>query len=186
MDQLDISVTPKKSVISRATTAGLYIAAATIVLGLIEYVTGINKVLLTNTPLSLLNSLVMLVITAYFIHTAIRLYRDQDNGSYLTLGNGIGLGTLAGLVAGIISAVWTVIFMQFIAPDLVDTIKQVQMEKMQEQGQSEEQIEQLMAMSSFAFSPPFMAVIVALSSVFFGFLCGLISGLVLKRERPYA
>lgn len=186
MDQLDISVQPKKTLTSRATTAGLYIAAATIVLGLIEYVTGLTRVLMTNTPLSILNSLVTLGITAYFIHTAIRLYRDQDNGGYLSLGNGIGLGTLAGLVAGIVSAVWTVIFMQFIAPDLVEMIKQVQLEKMQATGQSEEQMEKIMAMSAFAFSPVFMAAMVALSSVFFGFLCGLVSGLVQKRERPYA
>lgn len=186
MDQFDNSVAPKKTLTNRATTAGLYIAAATIVLGLIVYIAGLNETLMTNKPLSWLNNLLSLGIMFYFIHTAIRLYRDQDNGGYLTVGNGMGLGTLAGLVSGVVAAVWTVIFMMYIAPDLLDMTKRVTMEQMQAAGQSEEQVEQAMEMASMFFSPVFIGIMVAVFGVFFGFLCGLVSGLIQKKDRPYA
>ncbi len=186
MDQLDSSLQPKKTLTSRATTAGLYIAAATVLLGLLVYVAGLNETLMTNKPLSWMNNLLSLGIMFYFIHTAIRLYRDHDNGGYLTTGNGMGIGSLAGLVAGIVVAIWTVLFMTFIAPDLLDMTKRVTMEQMQEAGQSEEQVEQAMEMTSMFFSPAFIAIMVAIMSVFFGFLCGLVSGLIQKKDRAYA
>ncbi len=186
MDQLDNASPPQKTLASRATMAGLYIAAATIVLGLIVYVAGLNETLMTNKPLSWANNLLSLGIMFYFIHTALRLYRDQDNGGYATVGNGIGLGTLAGLVAGIVTAIWTVIFMTFIAPDILDMTRRVTMEQMQESGQSEEQVEQAMEMASMFFSPVFIGIMIAVFSVFFGFLCGLVSGLIQKRERAYS
>ncbi len=186
MDQFDTTAEPKKTLNNRAMTAGLYIAAASIVLGLVEYVVGLSKIMMTNTPLSLLNSLISFGIVFYFIHTALRLYRDQDNGGYLTVGNGMALGSLAGLIAGIISAVWTVIFMMYIAPDLIEMSKNVQLQKLQESGQSEEQIEKIMEMSAMFFSPIFVGIMVALFNVIFGFICGLVSGLIQRRERPYA
>lgn len=176
---------PKKTLTSRAITAGLYIAVASIALGLVVYVAGLNETLMTNKPLSWLNNLLSLGIMFYFIHTALRLYRDQDNGGYLTTGNGMALGSLAGLVGGVIAAVWTVIFMTFIAPDLLDMTKRVTMEQMQESGQSEEQVEQFMEMSAMFFSPAFIGVMVVLVSLFFGFLSGLVSGLIQKRERSH-
>ncbi len=185
MNQFDTTLEPKKTLNNRAMTAGLYIAGATIVLGLVIYVAGLNEMMMTNKPLSWLNNLLNLGIMFYFIHTAIRLYRDQDNGGYLTAGNGMGLGSLAGLVAGIITAIWMVIFMTFIAPDILDMTKRVTMEQMQENGQSEEQAEQFMEMSAMFFSPAFIGIMTAIFSVFFGFLCGLVSGLIQKRERPY-
>lgn len=186
MDQFDTIAQPKKTLSSRAITAGLYIAAVSIVLGLIVYVAGLNEAMMTNKALSWTNNILSLGIMFYFIHTAIRLYRDQDNSGYLTVGNGMGVGTLAGLVAGVITAIWMIIFMTFIAPDLIEMTKRVTMEQMQEAGQSEEQAEQFMEMSAIFFSPGFISVMVAIFSVFFGFLSGLVSGLIQKRDRPYA
>ncbi|MCY7329887.1 MAG: DUF4199 domain-containing protein [Saprospiraceae bacterium] len=186
MDQFDTTTPPKKTLGNRATMAGLYIAAVTIVLGLIVYIAGLNEAMMTNKPLSWANNILSLGLMFYFIHTAIRMYRDQDNGGYLTVGNGMGLGTLAGLVAGVVTAIWMIIFMTFIAPDLMEMTKRVTMEQMQASGQSEEQVEEAMEMADMFFSPVFISIMIAIFSIFFGFLCGLVSGLIQKRDRPYA
>jgi len=186
MDNLDSAVTPPKTLTSRALMAGLIIAAITNVIALIIYVAGLNEVMMTNKPLSWLNNLLSLGITFYFIHVAIRTFRDQDNSGYLSVGQGIGLGTLAGLVAGVIGAIWIYIFMTYIAPDMLDTIKRVSMEQMQQSGQSEEQVEQAMEMTSMFFSPAIIALMVPFFSTFLGFLSGLVSGLIQKKDRTYA
>ena len=86
---------------------------------------------------------------------------------------------------GVLSAVWFYIFTTFIATDMMDKIQEVTLQQMQEQGgQSEEQAEQAMEMMSFFFSPVFFAIIIVISSTFFGFLCGLVAGLVLKKDKP--
>ena len=188
MNNLDspLPAPPAKTLASRATTAGLIIAGITSLIALIIYVCGLNEIMMTNKPLSWLNNLISLGITFYFVHTAIRMFRDNDNSGYLTVGQGIGLGSLAGLVAGVVSGIWMYIFMVFIAPDLIETIKQISMQQMQESGQSEEQIEKAMEMASMFFSPAIIALMVPFFSLFIGFLAGLVSGLIQKRDRPYA
>lgn len=185
MDHLDADLPPQKTLAGRATTAGLIISGITSVVALLIYVAGLNETMMTNKPLSWLNNLLSLGIMFYFVHTAIRLFRDRDNGGYLSVGQGIGLGTLAGLISGIVSAIWMYIFMVYIAPDLMDTIKRVTMEQLQQSGQSEEQVEKAMEMTSMFFSPGFIALMVPIFSLFLGFLSGLVSGLIQKRDRPF-
>ena len=133
----------------------------------------------------MVNNLLLLGAMFYFIHTALRLYRDQDNGGFLSIGQGIGLGTLAGLVAGIVTGIWTYIFMAFIAPDMTDTIVRVSMEEMQKKGLTEEQIEMQMEMAAFFFTPAGIAIMTPFFGIFFGFLSGLLSGILQKRERRH-
>ncbi len=174
--------TPQKTLSSRAVTAGVYIAGIGILLNLITYVAGLNETLMTNTALKWGNNLLLFGITFYFIYNAAQLHRGIDLGGVFSTGQGLGLGTIAGLVAGLITAVWLVIFMGFIAPEMMDQIKEIAMQDMERSGQSEEQIEQAMEYASFFFSPVFFAIVTVIFSVFVGFLAGLISGLMLKKE----
>ncbi len=184
MDSLD-TLQPKKTLSQRAMTAGLIIAGAGILLNLGFYVTGLDMEMLTNPTLSWINRILLIGISYYFTQAALRSHRDEDLGGYLSIGQGIGLGTLAGLITGIVSAVWFYIFTSFIATDMMDRIKETSLEQMQEQGQSAEAAEQAMEMMSFFFNPVFFAMVVVISSLFFGFLCGLVAGLVLKKDKPY-
>lgn len=184
MENLDTSATPQKTFFNRALTAALYMAGIGIALNLIFYVTGLNEPMMTDNTLKWVNNLVLIGITFYFIYKATQLRRDIDLGGYLSVGNGIGLGTMAGLLSGVISAVWVAVFMGLIAPDMIDKIKEITATQMAESGQSEEQIEQAMEFSAFFFSPTFFAIVTVFFSVFIGFLSGLVSGLILKKERP--
>lgn len=184
MDSMD-TAQPAKTMFQRAMNAGIIIAGAGILVNLVFYVTGLDLEMLNNPGLSWLNRILLIGITYYFIHIALRSHRDEDLGGYVSVGQGIGLGSLAGLVSGVLSAVWFFIFTTFIATDLMDRIKEITLEKMQEQGQSAEQAEQAMEMMSFFLTPGFSAVMVVLSSVIFGLLCGLAAGLILKKEKSY-
>lgn len=184
MANFEQSGTPQKTLSNRAITAGAYAAGVGIVLGLIFYLAGMNKTMMTNNTLKWLNNLLLFGILFYFVYKATQQHRDIDRGGYLSAGNGIGLGTLAGLISGIISAVWTVVFMTIIAPEMISEIKEITMEEMARQGQSEEQIDQAMEYAAFFFSPTFFSIVVVLFYLFMGLIAGLISGLILKKERP--
>ena len=186
MDNLDSPLPPQKTLFNRALIAGLLTAAATSLLGLLVYVFGLNQLLMKNPALNWLNNLISLGIMFYFVHTAIRMFRDQDNSGYLTVGQGIGLGTLAGLIAGVVSGIWAYIFMSYIAPDLIESIRQVTMEQMQKNGQSEEQIDKAMEVASMFLSPGFIALMIPFFSLFLGFLSGVVSGLMQKKDRSFA
>ena len=184
MDTLDTNQAPK-TMSQRAMTAGLFIAGVGILVNLVFYITGMDMEMITNPAISWLNRILLIGSAYFFTHAALKSYRDQDLGGYVSVGQGIGLGTLAGVITGIISAVWFYIFTSFIATDMMDRIKEISLEQMQAQGQSAEQAEQAMEMMSFFFNPVFFAIVVVISSVFFGFLCGLVAGLVLKKDKPY-
>lgn len=180
----DQTGTPQKSLFNRAMTAAIYISVVAIALNLVFYVTGLNEPMMTNTALKWLNNLILFGITFFFIHKAAQLRRDVDQEGYFSISNGMGLGTLTGLLAGVINAVWVLIFMGLIAPDLIDTIKEIATEQMMQSGQSEEQIEKAMEFSAFFFSPTFFAIVTVIFLTFLGFLAGIVSGLILKKERP--
>ena len=184
MDVLE-SNQPSKPMTSRALNAGLLIAAVGIVLNLVLYVSGMDMEMITNPALSWANRIVSIGLSFYFIHAGLKKFRDEDRGGFLSVGQGIGFGSLAGLVSGVITAIWVFIFTTFIDTGMIDKIKEVSLQQMQEQGQSAENAEKAMEMMSMFFSPGFMAGMVVLSSVFFCFLCGLFAGLFLKKEKAY-
>ncbi|MFN0213352.1 MAG: DUF4199 domain-containing protein [Saprospiraceae bacterium] len=183
MDTIDNSE-PKKTLSQRAMTAALYVTGAGILVNLVFYVTGMDMEMLSNPAISWLNRILLIGITYYFIQAALRVHRDEDLGGYVSVGQGIGMGSLVGLISGILSAIWFFIFTSFIATDMMDKIKEVTLEQMQENGQSAEAAEQAMEMMSFFFNPVFFAIVVVISSIFFGLLCGLVAGLVLKKDKP--
>ncbi|MEO6759979.1 MAG: DUF4199 domain-containing protein, partial [Saprospiraceae bacterium] len=82
--------------------------------------------------------------------------------------------------------IWAYIFMAYIAPDLIESIKQVTIEQMQKNGQSEEQVDEAMEVASMFLSPGFIALMIPFFSLFLGFLSGLVSGLIQKKDRSFA
>jgi hypothetical protein len=76
--------------------------------------------------------------------------------------------------------------MSVIAPELMDQIINTSMEKMAEKGLSESEIEAQMKIAAMFFTPTAFAIISLVSGVFSNFLAGLLVGLVVKKERPFA
>jgi len=171
---------------NHAFRAGLIIAGISIFLSLILYLTGMTENLMKNKPLSWANNLLSFGLTLWFIYSACLQHRQQDLGGYISIGRCLGIGSLSGLIVGLISGIWTVLFMNVIAPEVLDQIKEVSMQQMADQGQSEEQIEKAMEVMKIFFTPVVFFITVALAGVFSGFFAGLISGFVVQKARPFA
>lgn len=156
---------------------GGIVALVLIIFGLILHIAGISDPANqgTNQALGCVNYIVMIA----GVVLAIKFHRDKELGGFISLGRGMGVGTLTGLVMGGISAVWMVIFMQFIAPDMQDAIREAAMENAQP-GQ-EEVTEQMVG---YFTNPYVLAIITLVGSVVIGFFSGLIGGAIMKKDRP--
>ncbi len=166
-----------------AMRTALILTGISIALNLVFYIAGLSEEMMKNPTLKWGNMLFSFALTFYFVFTALKNHQKNDLGGFMSIGRGIGFGSLTGLIAGLLTAVWTLIFMTWIAPETSDQIMEITMQDMAKQGLSEEQIEQQMPYVKPFLTPTAMGIMLTIFSVFFGFLCGWISGAILKKER---
>lgn len=165
-----------------AVRTGAVIALILTVLGLVMYVADLNEALMRNKALNWGNNLLSFGIAFWFIFSALKNHRQNDLGGYLSTGRGIGFGTLAGVVMGIVSAVWVWVFMTYVDTELIEVIRRVTIEDMERKGLDEGQIEESMKYAAPFMSAGFIASMTVFFGIFTGFLAGLFSGLILKRQ----
>lgn len=103
---------------------------------------------------------------------AIRTYKNQ--GGVISLGKAIKIGVLIGLIGGFITAVYSVIYYQFINPSAIDETLEISRQVLEKSGKySEEMIEKQMELTRDYFIP-----FLFLGQIFTGVLYGLIGGLI--------
>jgi uncharacterized membrane protein len=109
-----------------------------------------------------------------------REFKEQ-NGGYMTYGQGLGVGTLTSAVAGLLSSLISTFYIKFVDPTVLQRTMDEQRIQMEERGMSDAQIDQAMkiaeSMTGFSF------LFATLAIVFFGFILSLIIAAILKRER---
>ena len=158
---------------------GVLLALTTIVISVIVYVMGMTY----EQPWwqSLLNFAAML----WFVIYGIKAYK-KDNSGYLSLAEALKTGLAITLIAGVIGSIFTYLFTTIIEPDFVMNMLEASRVKMIEDNpeMTQEQIDMAMSISEKMMSPGILTAIGVIASLFFGFIISLISGLVLKNNRP--
>lgn len=159
---------------------GILLGIVSIVLGVIMYVTN------SHLEPSVIFAIIGFVILAVIISLAIKAFK-KDNGGYLSVGEALKVGVGTALVGGLISAVWMLILINFIEPDYMAQVMEVQQEKMVEMNpnMTDAQIKTAMEMSAKFSSPWIITAFAILQSLFFGFIIALVAGLIMKKENPY-
>ena len=112
-----------------------------------------------------------------------REYKKKGDG-FMSYGTGLGLGTLVTVVSSVISAVFSYIYTKFVNPDYLEEMKQLQIEAMEREGLSEEQMDMGLQIMEYFSQPELLAVIGILSTVFFGFILSLIVSAFTKKDNP--
>jgi hypothetical protein len=162
---------------------GLIWGGISIAISLISFLLGVDPAMPdTGTAAKMIIGLIGFAVPAWAVFAAIKQHRDQELGGYLSLGRGIGVGTLSGLVAGVISAIWIVLYVMVINPGFTASLQEAQTAQMESQGMSEEQIEMAVSMAGWFTNPGFLAFSQLFGGVITGFILGLIIGAIMKRE----
>ena len=142
--------------------------------------TGMYMTELWKSPLA---SIIPVGVLILFLFLAIKEYKGENHG-FLTIGEGIGVGTLAAAIQGIISALYSQVYMKFIDANFMEKMKEFQYDKMEEQGLPEEQIEMAIKISDKFMSPGVQFATAVIFSVLIGLVISLIISAVLKKNKP--
>jgi hypothetical protein len=123
---------------------------------------------------------VFLIVGIVLAHKA---FKEGGDG-YLSMGQGLGIGTLISLIGGALSGVFSYIYIKFIDDSMLTKIADMQIEKMEEQGLDDAQIEQAMKITGKLMSAEMMPVWSIVGMLFFGFILSLIVSLFTKKANP--
>lgn len=138
-----------------------------------------------NLDMELMNYLSYLnwVILIVFVVLAHKAFKEGGDG-FMTIGQGLGIGMLITLVGGVISSIFTYIYLKFIDDSMIQKSLDYQIEEMEKKGLDDATIEQGMAMTSKLMTPEVMPIMALLFTLFLGFIISLIVSLFTKKANP--
>lgn len=123
---------------------------------------------------------VFLVVGLVLAHKA---FKEGGDG-FMTIGQGLGIGMLISLIGGVLSGLFSYIYIKFIDDSMLTKIKDLQIEKMEEQGMDDAQIEQAMKIAGKFMSAEMIPVWAIVGMLFIGFILSLIVSLFTKKANP--
>lgn len=121
------------------------------------------------------------IITVVGLVLGLRAIREARPDRSLSYGAAVGNGALIGLFAGIFGAIVYLLYGKVINPEFHELIYQVQVDKLAEQGMSQDQIDSAAGMMRFFTGPIWMAVMSFVMSVLFTTILALIVAIFVKR-----
>ncbi|MBC6989208.1 MULTISPECIES: DUF4199 domain-containing protein [Hymenobacter] len=128
--------------------------------------------------------LVALAIWIGGLVLAHKFYKD-NNGGFMSYGQGLGIGTLMSLVSGILGGIFRYVYLEFIDPSAMQRGIDVAREKMAQAGNmTDEQIEQAVNTSQKFSTGPLGLVFAIVGAVVIGFILSLIISAITKHNRP--
>ena len=169
--------------LSIALRNGILLGLVSVAFTVLLYVT--DFLYTDNTLLAVITWLINIAISVVFIAIAVEQYKKANEG-FLSIGEAIKVGVLVAVIAGVIGAIYQVIYTTIIDPDYYDKVVEVAMKKMSAMANfNEEQLEEFQdkmyankpsIVSSFSTSIIFSAI--------GGVIISAIVGAVKKKEQP--
>lgn len=154
---------------------GLLTGLAGIVFSLIQFLTKTDQ-----SPLRWLG----LLISVAGIYLAHKKFKEL-NGGYMEYSQGLGLGTLLSVVAGVLGTIFFVFYTTSVDTEYTQRMMDVQRAQMEAQGtMSDSQIDDAMAISAKFMGPGAMFAFGIFFSVLSGFIISLIVSAITKNSRP--
>ena len=169
--------------LSIALRNGILLGLASVAFTVLLYVT--DFLYTDNTLLAIITWLINIAISVVFIVMAVEQYKKANEG-FLSIGEAIKVGVLVAVIAGVIGAIYQVIYATIIDPDYYDKVVEVAMKKMSAMANfNEEQLEEFQ--DKMYANKPSIASSFSLSIVFSaigGLIISAIVGAIKKKERP--
>ncbi|MGB1449777.1 MAG: DUF4199 domain-containing protein [Flavobacteriaceae bacterium] len=124
-------------------------------------------------------------ITTAVLVLAIINYRKSNEG-FLSLSEALKLGLGVSVISALIAIAYTFVLTNFLDPDTIEKTLEISQNKMLDEypEMTQEQIDQAKEMQRKFSSIGVISTMIIIFSLLFGFVVSLISGLILKRNRP--
>ncbi len=156
---------------------GLMLGLSLIVFSLIMYVIGVEYD-------SRINWLSYLII-AGFLYWSMATYRDKSMGGFASYGSVFKAGFFTLLVATVILAIYTYVYVTYINPGFIDDILLKQEEELlrRSPNMSDKELETAMSVVSKFSSPAIITVSAAFFNLLFGTVISLLIAIFVRREK---
>ena len=180
---MDEKTTPK-TIFQTALHYALLLGVSTIIVEIIGMFIPLETRLENQNTIGIVMLLFYISSTAYFIAEAIKSQRKEQEG-FITLGEGVALGSWIGLFSSAIKNTWTAIYFYLMAG--LQEAERVQRISLERFNVPEEQIEQQMKIAKIFLQP----YILLPMNIFFGFIFTVIVGLIVAavmqktKEHPF-
>jgi hypothetical protein len=106
------------------------------------------------------------------------------NTNFINFSEGLGLGTLMSAVCAIIASIFNYIYITFIDTTILQQMRELQIEQLEQQGLSSEQIEQAMEIASRFATPGLTLLFSMIVYVICGFIFSLVISAIIKNSKP--
>lgn len=153
---------------------GVIIALAIIVFSLILFLLNLAK----GSGLEYLSYLILLA----GLFLAQINFRNKYQGGFITYGKAFTLGMLTSIFLSVIMGIYTYIFFQYIDPGAMEEAMTIVEQQMMDQGLSDMQIEQGMAIASKFQSVGMYTVFAIVGNFLIGMILSLITAIFVKKE----
>lgn len=165
---------PKKSAFSTALKYAVITALAMFIFSIILYITNMYL----NQSMNWLSYAIMIAGLVF----AVKDRRDKDLGGYISFGEAFKTGFLFCIITGAIGAVFSIIMMNFIAPDMIGEILKKAENDMIAKGLPDDQIKIAMEWTRKFTTPLMIAVWSIVGSAFLGAIFSLIVAAIFKKD----
>lgn len=159
---------------------GLILGGVMILISVITYILGIDPV--ENSWASWIPYPFMAFAFYYFQ----KEYRDNHNGGFLSMGEAVKLGVTIAVIAGVLAAIYSVIFVLYIEPDFVDKmllkVEEQMLEKNPEMTQA--QIDMAIGVTKKMMSPYISVPLAIVGNAVSGLILSLATGFFTKKSNP--
>jgi hypothetical protein len=112
-----------------------------------------------------------------------KAYKEEGDG-FMSFGDGFKIGALITVVSSLISGILTYVYVKFIDGSMIELVKDKAISQWEEQGMSEEQIDQAMGFAEMFMSAEGILGIGLISGLFFGMIIVLIITAFTKNADP--
>jgi hypothetical protein len=106
------------------------------------------------------------------------------NDNIISFSEGLGLGTLMSAVCALIASMFNYVYITFIDTTILQQMRELQIEQLEQQGLSSEQIDQAMEIASRFATPGLTFLFSIIVYVVCGFVFSLIISAIIKTSKP--
>jgi len=155
---------------------GVIVGIIMIIYGTLLQVSGLA---LEYQSLSYINY-IFLAVVIYLAHKKFK----EDGDGFMSYGQGLGIGFWMSLIGGVISMVFSYIYMSFIDSTIMEQAMDKARYDMEEKGMSDAQIDQAMSITEKFMTPEMIFVMGIVGMLIFGFILSLIVSAITKKTDP--
>ena len=161
---------------SKGSKGGLITGAVLVVFSLIMYLIGEGNNQWLNGLFNFFSLLTGIILTH-------RAFKDE-NGGYMTYGQGLSMGSILGLISGVLFGIFIFIYISFVDPNVMQERLDEARYQYEEMGMSDAQIDSSMEAVEMMMSPIMIMVLSVIGTLFYAFVLSLIISAFTKNNNP--